>query len=222
MKEQGKANERSKVVMRAGFWFILTNFLLAGLNVFVGMLSGSIAIMSDAAHSLVDAISGLLIIVSEKIARKRDAYREKIERITTILIALIIIAMGVRILIESIEKFMGSEKPDYTVPTFVILIASIVMKLVLAMYLKQKGKLYKSTVLLASSAETLNDTWISVAVLLSAVIYLIWQVDIEAYISAVISLVIVKVGLEFIFPHISHHHHHALELNPDHDHCKKH
>lgn len=214
---------RSKVIIKSGYLFILTNFLLAVFNIVIGLISNSLAIISDAAHSLIDAISGFLIIVSEKVAnlKKFTERREKIERITTIIIALIIIAAGVDIMVESVSKIIEPEEVEYSLPVIIILVASIIAKYILAVYLKRQGKKIGSKVLLASGAETLNDTWISIAVLASAIIYLIWHVDIEAYVSIIIAAVIVKVGLEFIFPHLSHHHHHHLESNPDHDHCGK-
>lgn len=214
---------RSKIIVRSGYLFIFTNFLLAVLNVVIGLLSGSIAILSDAVHSLTDAVSGIIIILSEKLSshKKLSAHREKIERISTIVIALIIIAAGIDIIVESIEKILDPEDVDYSAPVLVVLILSIIIKYALAIYLKRAGKTHNSNVLTASGAETMNDTLISVAVLISAIVYLIWHVDIEAYVSLVISLVIIKVGLEFIFPHLSHHHHHHLEQNPDHDHCGK-
>ncbi len=214
---------RSKTIIKSGFLFIITNFLLAIFNIIVGIMANSIAIVSDATHSLIDALSGFLVIISEKLAnhKKLTVHRAKIERYTTIFIALIIIITGIHIIIESIQKFTENESPDYSIATIIVLIASIMAKYTLAIYLKTTGKKIKSKVVEASGAETLNDTWISVAVLVSAIIYLIWKIDIEAYVSIIIALVIIKVGLEFIFPHISHHHHHHLENNPDHDHCGK-
>lgn len=214
---------RSKVIIKSGYIFILTNFLLSIFNIIVGLISGSIAIISDALHSLIDAISGILIIISEKIAthKKFASFRAKIERATTILIALIIIFVGIHIIVESIEKFITPEEVNYSMPTIIVLIASIIAKYALAIYLKNTGKNLKSKVLIASGAETMNDMIISVAVLASAIIYLIWQIDLEAYVSLAISIIIIKVGLEFIFPHLSHHHHHHLETNSDHDHCGK-
>ncbi|MBR3180070.1 cation diffusion facilitator family transporter [Candidatus Saccharibacteria bacterium] len=216
-------NERSREIVRAGWAFILTNLGLAVVNVVVGILSGAIAIVSDALHSLVDSISGILVVVTEKIAssKRYAASREKIERVATILIAIVIILVGVHIIHESIEKIAEPSEVEYSVPVIVILVASIAAKYVLARYLKETGRAVRSTVVAASGAETLNDCWISVAVLVSAVIYLIFGVDIEAYVSLLISLVIIKIGLEFIFPHLTRHHHHHLEENPDHDHCKK-
>ena len=214
---------RSQVIIKSGYLFIATNFLLAALNLVVGLLAHSLAITSDAAHSLIDAVSGFLVVASEKIlGRNKYADRpDKIERITTVAIALIILAAGVHIVIEAIEKLRDPEAVEYSLATLIILIVSIGLKLALALYLKKQGRTHKSKVLLASGAETMNDMLISVAVLLSIVVYFIWGINIEAYISLAISLVIFKIGLEFIFPHLSRHHHHPLEQNPDHDHCGK-
>lgn len=215
--------DRSKTIVRSGYLFILVNFLLAVFNIIIGLISNSIAIVSDALHSLTDTIAGILIVVSEKLAnhKKFSDSRIKIERITTIIIALIIIYMGVHIIIESIEEIIAPEEVEYSIPTIVVLVASIIVKYLLAIYLKKTGKSIKSNVLVASGAETMNDTMISVAVLISVIIYLIWNVNIESYLSIIIAVVIIKVGLEFIFPHLSKHHHHHLETDPDHDHCHR-
>lgn len=214
---------RSNTIVKSGILFIITNLLLAIFNVVVGVLSNSLAIISDALHSLIDGISGLLVIISEKLAESKNygKHREKIERITTITIAIVIIVTGIHIIVESIESFSNSEAPEYSPATIIVLIASIFAKYTLAFWLKRTGQKIKSNVVKASGAETLNDAWISIAVLVSAIIYLIWKIDIEAYISILIAIVIILVGLEFIFPHLSHHHHHHLESNPDHDHCGK-
>lgn len=211
-------NSRSRTIQKSGYLFILTNFLLAIFNIIIGILSNSLAIASDAIHSLTDSISGFLIIISEKLAthHKFTQYRAKIERITTIIIALIITVVGAEIVILSIKNIISPEEVDYSAPTIIVLIVSIIAKYALATYLKKTGKSIKSNVLIASGAETMNDTWISIAVLISAVIYLIWHINIESYISLIIAIVIIKVGLEFIFPHLSKHHHHHLENNPDH------
>lgn len=209
---------RSILIVKSGYLFIGINFILGIFNAIVGLLSGSIAITSDAVHSIIDSISGFLVVISEKLAshHKFSEHRARIERITTILIALIIIATGIHIFIESIEKIIEPEAPDYSAPTIIVVIASIALKYLLAYYLRQTGRKVKSSVLTAYAAETLNDTWISVAVLASAIIYIIWHVDIEAYVSIIISVIIIKIGLEFIFPNLSHHHHHPLETDSTH------
>ncbi len=210
--------ERSKVVVKSGILFIVTNFLLAVFNLIVGLISHSIAITTDATHSLIDAVSGVLVIATEKIAeRKKYAEkRERIERLATIGIAIIIILAGIHIILEAIEKLTDHSEVDYSLATIIVLIGSIIAKLLLAVYLKKRGQKYKSKVLAASGAETMNDMLISLSVLVSIIIYFIWGIDIEAYVSLGIALIIFKIGLEFIFPNLSKHHHHPLETDPSH------
>ena len=200
----------NKTVLKAGYIAIVVNLFLAIFKVIIGTISGSLAIMSDALHGLIDTISGIVIVVSEKLGSSKKFHQdhEKIEHAGAIAIAIIILAVGIHIIIESIEKLTHPEEIEYSLPVIIVLIASIIGKLLLGRYLKRTGKKVKSDTLIASSVETINDSIISGAVLLSALIYLIWQIDIEAYISLIISLIIIKLGLELIFPKFFKHHHH--------------
>lgn len=200
---------RSQAIIHAGLIDIFVNFFLAGLKIIVGFISNSIVIISDATHGLVDAISGVIVIISEKLAsHKRYAKnRHQIEHVATIIIAIIIIIAGIHILIESIEKIITPEPVNYTTPTIIVLIASVLAKSFLSLYLKKRGSALTAKTLIASSVEAFNDALISLVVLISVVIFLIWQVDIEAYISILISILIIKFGLEFIFPKVFRHHH---------------
>ncbi len=210
--------DRSKVIIKSGLVFILTNFLLAVFDLVVGLISGSIAISSDAVHSLIDAISGFIIVGCERLLKhgKFSNSRKKIERIATSIIAMIIIAAGVHISVESVEKIITPDEVGYSIWAVVVLVGSIAAKLWLALYLKNNGKKYNSDVLTASSAETFNDMLISVAVFISILIYMLFKVDIEAYISLGVALIIFKIGFEFLFPDMSHHHHHPLESDHSH------
>ena len=56
---------REQIIVRAGVVTILTNILLAGFKIAVGVISNSLAIISDATHGLIDSVSGIVIIVGE-------------------------------------------------------------------------------------------------------------------------------------------------------------
>ena len=200
----------SKTVVKAGTIAIFINLLLAVFKIAIGALSNSLAIMSDALHGLIDTLSGIIVIVSEKLGTSKKFHKdhEKIERIGAIIIAVIILIVGIHIIIESIKKLTHPEEVEYSAPVIIVLIGSVVAKLLLGRYLKHTGQQVNSDTLIASSVETINDSIISATVLLSAFIYLIWQKDIEAYISLIISFIIIKLGLELIFPKFFHHHHH--------------
>ena len=198
-----------RTVIKAGSIAIFVNLLLAVFKVIIGLISNSLAIMSDAIHGLIDTASGIIVIISEKLGTSKKFHKshEEIEHIGALLIAIIIIIVGIHILIESIEKIIDPEEVEYSVPVIIVLIGSIIAKLLLGRYLKHTGKKVKSDTLVASSVETLNDSIISAAVLISAIIYLIWHVDIEAYVSIIISIIIIQFGLGLIFPKLNHHHH---------------
>jgi cation diffusion facilitator family transporter len=210
IKEKTKNSVHSKAVLKAGYLAIVVNLLLAIFKIAVGTISGSLAVMSDAIHGLIDTFSGIIVVVSEKLgaSKKFNRDHEKIEHIGALLIATIIIIVGVHIFIESIEKFIAPEEVEYTTPVIIVLNGSVVAKLLLGRYLKTTGTKVKSDTLIASSVETINDSIISGAVLFSALIYLIWHINLEAYISVIISIIIIKLGLELIFPKFFHHHHH--------------
>ena len=200
----------SKAVLRAGYIAIATNLLLALFKIIVGALSNSLAITSDAIHGLVDTLSGIIVVASEKLgaSKKFINNHEKIEHIGAILIAIIIIAVGIHIIIESIEGIISpSEEISYSIPTILVLICSIIAKFILGKYLKDTGTKVKSDTLIASSIETINDSAISGAVLISIIAHLLWQINIEPYISIFIAVIIIKLGLQLIFPKISTHHH---------------
>lgn len=202
--------DHSKAVLQAGYIAIATNLLLALFKIIVGALSNSLAITSDAIHGLVDTLSGIIVVASEKLgaSKKFINNHEKIEHIGAILIAIIIIAVGIHIIIESIEGIISpSEEISYSIPTILVLICSIIAKFILGKYLKDTGTKVKSDTLIASSIETVNDSAISGAVLISIITHLLWQINIEPYVSIFIAVIIIKLGLQLIFPKISTHHH---------------
>ena len=198
-----------KTVLKAGTIAILTNLLLAIFKIIIGAISNSLAVMSDATHGLIDTISGIIVIISEKLgsSHKFNKNHEKIEHIGALLIATIIIIVGIHIFIESIEKIITPEDVEYPAPVIIVLIISIVSKLLLGRYLRITGTKVQSDTLIASSVETINDCIISGTVLLSALIYLIWHINVESYTSIIISIIILKLGLELIFPKLSGQHH---------------
>ena len=198
----------SKTVVKAGMIAVFVNLLLALLKIIIGSVSNSVAITSDALHGLIDTLSGIIVIVSEKLGsnKKLRSDHAKIEHIGAIIIAFIIIIVGIHIIIESIEKIIDPEPIEYSAPIIIVLITSIIGKLLLGRYLKITGQKVNSDTLIASSVETINDSIVSGAVLFSILIHSIWQVDIEAYISLVISFIIIKLGLELIFPKLHSHH----------------
>lgn len=211
MSDGSSSNHAHSVtVLKAGFLAVLVNLLLAGFKMTVGLLSNSVAITSDALHGLIDTISGFVVIISEKIGsvKRIKLSHEKIERIGAVFIAMIILMVGIHIIVESVEGLINPEPIEYSFSAIVVMIISIISKALLGRYLRITGERVASSTLIASSVETINDSLISGAVLFSILVHLIWQINIEPYVSLMISILIIKHGIELIIPNHSLGHRH--------------
>ena len=196
-------NNREKVVIKTSIISILANIVLAVFKAFVGFLANSIAIISDAVNNLSDALSSIITIVGTKLAGRAPDKRHpygygRIEYMTSLIVSAIVLYAGITALVQSIKKIIHPEKPDYSMITLIILIAGIIVKFILGLYVKNKGKKVNSDSLVASGTDAFNDGILSISVLLSAVIYIIFKVNLEAYVGVILSVFIIKAGLELI------------------------
>ena len=196
-------NKREKTVVKTSIISILANVILAGFKAFVGLMANSIAIVSDAINNLSDALSSIITIVGTKLAGKAPDKKHpygygRIEYMTSLLVSGIVLYAGVTALVESIKKITQPEIPDYNVFTIVILVAGILVKFILGMYVKKIGRAVNSDSLVASGFDAFNDAILSISVLASAILYMIFQVNLEAYTGALVSIFIIKAGAELI------------------------
>lgn len=196
-------NNREKIVVRTSIISIISNILLAGFKAFVGFLSNSIAIISDAVNNLSDALSSIITIVGTKLAGKAPDRNHpygygRIEYMTSLVVSAIVLYAGITALIESIKKIINPEVPDYSAITLIILIAGIIVKFILGIYVKKTGKKVNSDSLVASGSDAFNDAILSISVLASALIYMVFHISLEAYVGVLLSIFIIKTGLELI------------------------
>ncbi|MBO4823322.1 MAG: cation transporter [Clostridia bacterium] len=196
-------DQREKIIVKTSAISILANFVLAGFKALVGLLAHSIAVISDAVNNFTDALSSIITIIGTKLAGKAPDKKHpyghgRVEYVTTFIVAGLVLYAGITALVESIKKMIHPEAADYSVITLVILIVAIVIKFILGIYVKYKGKKVKSDSLVASGSDAFNDAILSISVLASAVIYLVFKVSLEAYVGLILSCFIIKTGVELI------------------------
>lgn len=196
-------NSREKVVIKTSIISILANIVLAGFKAFVGLLANSIAIISDAVNNLSDALSSIITIVGTKLAGKAPDKKHpygygRVEYMTSLIVSGIVLYAGITAFVESVKKVIHPEDADYSTITLIILIAGIIIKFVLGIYVKKKGKEVNSDSLVASGSDAFNDAILSISVLASAIIYMVFKISLEAYVGVLLSIFIIKAGLELI------------------------
>ena len=195
--------DRSSQIIRTSWIGIIANVLLAAFKAGVGLLASSVAIVMDAVNNLSDALSSVITIIGTKLSQ-RPADRKhpfgfgRIEYFSAIIIAVIVLTAGVTSLIESVKKIFNPTEPNYTTTTLIVIIVAIVVKLVLGRYVKSQGEKLKSDALIASGSDALFDAIITLATLISAGVMLLWDVSLDGILGALISLVIIKAGIEML------------------------
>lgn len=195
--------ERQKIIVRTSVVGILANLFLAGFKAAVGLISNSISVVLDAVNNLSDALSSVITIIGAKLStkpadKKHPLGHGRIEYVSAVIIAVIVLYAGISSLVESAKKIFEPETPDYSPLALIIIAVAVVVKIVLGTYVSRVGKKVYSDSLTASGKDALFDSIISASVLVAAVIYLIWGVSLEAYLGVVISMFIIKSGIEIL------------------------
>ena len=194
---------RSQKIIRTSIIGIAANVLLAAFKAVVGILASSVAIVMDAVNNLSDALSSVITIIGTKLS-ERPADRKhpfgfgRVEYFSAIIIAVIVLSAGITSLIESVKKIFDPTEPEYTTVTLIVIVVAIVVKLVLGQYVKKQGEQLKSDALIASGSDALFDAVITLATLVSAGVMLLWHVSLDGILGALISIVIIKAGIEML------------------------
>ena len=195
--------DRDRLIVRTSIIGIITNVFLAAFKAAIGLLSHSIAVVLDAVNNLSDALSSLITIIGTKLSAKLPDKKHplgygRIEYLTALVVAAIVLYAGATSLVESVKKIIHPETADYSIVSLVIIAVAVVVKLLLGRYVKSQGKKANSAALEASGADASFDAVLSASVLLSAIIFLVFGVSLEAWVGVVISCFIIKSGIEMI------------------------
>ena len=194
---------RDAVIIRTSVIGIIANVLLAAFKAFIGLASNSIAIVMDAVNNISDAASSVITIVGTKLAGREPDKKHpfgygRIEYLSAMIISVLVLYAGVTAFTESVKKILHPETPDYSVVSLVIVAVAVVVKILLGRYVKSVGEKVNSDSLVNSGEDATLDSIISAATLIAAVIYLIFYVSLEAWLGAMIAVVIIKSGIEML------------------------
>lgn len=201
--------DREKTIVRTSILGIVANVFLAIFKAIVGLSANSVAIVSDAVNNFSDALSSAITIIGTKLAGKAPDKKHpmgygRIEYFTALVVSAIVLYAGITTVVDSIKKIIHPEEVSYSIVSLIILGAAVVVKFVIGIYTKRKGKAVNSGSLVASGQDAFQDAILSISVMASAGIYMLWGIKLEAYVGAIIGLFIIKAGIEMIMEAINH------------------
>lgn len=194
---------RDKTIVRTGIIGVAVNVMLAAFKAFVGMASRSIAITTDAVNNISDAASSVITIIGAKYAgrpadKKHPFGHGRAEYLSAMVISVLVLYAGITAFVESVKKIISPDTPDYSKASLVIVIAAIITKILLGIFVKRTGEKVNSDSLVNSGKDALLDSVISAATLAAAAVYLIFHISLEAWLGAVIGVIIIKSGIDML------------------------
>ena len=191
---------RSATGRLSGITGIVCNALLFAGKLVAGLLSGSVSIIADALNNLSDAASAIVTLIgfklAEKPADKHHPYgHARYEYLSGLAVAGMILIIGFELGKSSVEKIISPQAVVFTLPTLLILGASLLIKLWLYIFNRRLGKHIGSGALLAVATDSRNDMITTAAVLAAGLVerFTHWQID--GYMGLAVALFILYSGV---------------------------
>ncbi len=165
--------KRELKIIRASWWSIGGNALLAFLKLGVGFISGSYAVIADGIDSLSDIVSSAVVLVAARIIARPPNIKfpygyKKADTVATKFLSFMIFFAGAQLAFSTIKILVAGgtmETPGRL--AIWVTVVSIVGKLLLTQLLFRTGKKVESSMLIANARNMRNDIILSLSVLVS-------------------------------------------------------
>ena len=182
---------------------IILNIVLAVFKLIAGTLSGSISVTADAVNNLSDAGSQIISLISFKISAK-PADRDhpfghaRMEYVASMIVSFIILTIGIELFKSSLDKVIHPERTELALIPVIILVVSIAVKLWIAIFNRKISKKINSTIMKATSVDSLSDAVATTAVLASMIISHFTGFITDGYMGIIVSLFIFVAGIRIL------------------------
>lgn len=169
----------------------------------VGLLAGSVSIVADAVNNLSDASSNVVSLLGFKLA-SRPADEDhpyghgRYEYLAGLVVAVLVCAIGLNLVTSSVEKIVHPEAVDFGPAVVVVLVASMAVKLWMAAFNRRLGRAISSETLEATAVDSRNDVIATAAVLASAVISQVTDVNLDGWAGLAVGGFILWSGVELV------------------------
>lgn len=199
----GDASVRTAYGTLAGWVGIVCNLLLVIGKLAVGFFSGSVAIVADGLNNLSDAASSIIALIGFKIAA-RKADREhpfghgRYEYISGLVVAVMVLLIGIELGKSSITKIIHPTPIAFGSWGYVVLLASVSLKLWMTVFNRNIGRRINSTTLQATSIDSRNDAIATSAVFLAMVVSGLSGVNLDGWMGLGVAGFIVYSGIGLI------------------------
>ena len=199
---------RQKIGFRAGVVGVGTNLMLFGGKFVMGMISGSVAVMTDSFNNLIDLVSSIVTMVGFRMSAKRgDAMHPhghgRMEYVAGFVISMLIVATAVTFGQLAISRIINPVDVETSVVLFGILSVSILGKLGLAVYFRLVNEKIDSATLIASAKDSLSDALITSVTVIALLVAPVTSIPVDGIAGLAVAVFILVAGLTSFFENVS-------------------
>lgn len=197
------SSSRSSEIRKVMYYVLLLNLTVAVAKILYGMYTNVLSMQSDGYHSLFDGVSNIIGLIGISIASKPPDVEHpyghrKFETLAAVFIAFLLGAVAFELMRSAVNRFGSGIVPEVTTMSFIIMLATIAVNIVVTTYEKRKGKELNSEVLLADAAHTTSDIYVSASVILGLIAIRAGYPLADPIISLVVAVIILRAGAEII------------------------
>ena len=208
MTEQDEHQLRYKAMKKVTLVGAAVNFVLASVQVLIGILGHSAALVADGIHTVSDLIGDFAVLLAAKEANKgadedHPYGHGRIETLATVVLGTILIAVGIAIAISAVDKLMNVDnivQPESL--TIVAAILAIVLKESLFHYTMKAAHETNSKMLEANAWHHRSDVFSSVIVLVGVIAALFGYVYMDVVAAFLVAILITRMGFKMAWESI--------------------
>jgi len=147
-------------------WAIFANSVLCIAKLIVGVISNSLAVLSDAFNSLTDIVSSIGILIAVKISHKKvdkdhPFGHHRAEPIAGLVIAIFAGILGFEIIKKAISSISAPAKDIIVLPAVIVMLFTMIVKIAMSFSFMKAGKKHNSPALYASGVDSRNDVLVA-------------------------------------------------------------
>lgn len=199
--------DSKKYIIREGWISIIGNTGLFLLKYWAGIVTGSLALIADAWHTMSDTVSSVIVLIAGKVSRKpadddHPFGHGRAEHIAAIIIGVLLAIVAFDFVVGAIEKYNSKEKTIFGIVAWVATIISILSKEAMAQYAFWAAKKSNSSILKADAWHHRSDALSSIVILIGLTVgnYFWWT---DAVLSFIVALMIGYASWEILSKEIT-------------------
>ncbi|MCC8313284.1 cation diffusion facilitator family transporter [Bacillus velezensis] len=160
---------------KIAFLSVISNSLVVMLKIVVGIITGSVAILSEAIHSFLDLIAAFIAFISVRISKKpadtgHPYGHGKVENLSGTIETILIFAAGIWMIYECVQKLVNPAPVHLPILGIVVMLAGALINLIVSKFVKREAEKVNSVAMKSNALHLLTDVYTSLGVAASLLV----------------------------------------------------